>query len=145
MKLWDLLKHDHREVEQLFARLKEAGDSKTQEELFRRIKHELELHTREEEKYFYPVVERNDATKDLAEHSIAEHGEVKKLLSEMSGRPAGDKKWKELCEQLESGVKDHVEEEETQLFPIAEETLDHKTIEAIGEAIAHDKEAAKAG
>src|SRR5690242_20240922 len=99
-KLWDLLKHDHREVEQLFARLKEASDSKTQEELFRKIKHELELHTSEEEAHFYPVVAKNEATKDLTEHSIEEHGKVKKLLGEISARAAGDKKWQELCEQL---------------------------------------------
>jgi hypothetical protein len=45
--------------------------------------------------------------------------------------------------ELQEEVEFHVEEEETELFPRAQELLDASEAEAIAQAIARDKAAAK--
>ena len=145
MKLWTLLKHDHQEVSKLFAQIKKSDSGDKQEKLFAKLKGELELHTKLEETHLYPVLMKHEETKDLAKHAREEHGDVKKLLEEMSGFAVGDDKWTELCRQLQSGVEEHVEEEEKEMFPAAEEALDKTQIDEIGKKIEEEKQAAKAG
>ena len=52
MDPFELLKADHRKVEQLFTQL-ESASGKRKLEVFGQIKTELELHTHIEEKVFY--------------------------------------------------------------------------------------------
>jgi len=145
MKLWTLLKHDHREVSKLFAQIKKSDGGEKQEKLFKNLKQELELHTKLEETHLYPVLMKHEQTKDLAKHAREEHGEVKKLLKQMSALSVGDDEWADLCQQLQSGVEDHVEEEENEMFPAAEKALDKTQIDEIGKKIEEEKQAAKAG
>ena len=56
MDPFELLKTDHRNVEQLFSEL-ESADGKKKLTVFKQIKTELELHTHIEEKIFYPALE----------------------------------------------------------------------------------------
>jgi hemerythrin-like domain-containing protein len=88
---------------------------------------------------------KHEQTKELAKHAREEHAEVKKLLKQISGLPVGDDKWTELCRQLQSGVADHVEEEEQEIFPAAEKALDKQQLDEIGRKIEEEKQAAKAG
>jgi iron-sulfur cluster repair protein YtfE (RIC family) len=145
MKAWDLLKHDHREVEKLFKQLEDTDDAKEKSQIFAKIKQELELHTKVEEAHLYPVLKRHDKTKSLTEHSLEEHAEVKKLLGQLSKLSPDDAKFAELCEELQGGVEEHVEEEERKLFPLADEVLGKSDIERIGQAIEKEKQSAKAG
>ena len=52
MDPFELLKTDHRKVEQLFSQL-ESASGKRKLEVFKQIKTELELHTQIEEKIFW--------------------------------------------------------------------------------------------
>ena len=65
MDPFELLKADHRKVEQLFTEL-ESAEGKEKLTVFKQIKTELELHTHIEEKIFYPALEEPEETHDLA-------------------------------------------------------------------------------
>jgi len=145
MKLWDLLKHDHQEVNKIFAQLQKATDKTRQEALFSTLKAELQLHTKVEEAHFYPALKKHDQTKDLVAEAIEEHGEVKHLLAHLSSLTAGGDKFLELVKELQGNVEAHVEEEEKEIFPAAEKALEERQLDEIAVEIAKEKQAAKAG
>ncbi len=95
MKVWDLLKHYHREVEQIFSQLDKTQDKQQQEKLFGKLKHELQLHTKVEETHFYPALKSADETKDMVGEALEEHGEVKKMLTRLSSLAVGGDTWRE--------------------------------------------------
>ena len=149
MDLYQLLKQDHQKIRRLFERLDEAssdGTVKQRERLFAELKRELTLHTEVEEKHFYPALRDRDGAKELVADSLEEHGEVKKLLGELDQADKEEDNWTDQLQELHEDVDDHVEEEETELFPIAQKLLDEAKTKEIAEAIEKDKAAAqKAG
>jgi hemerythrin superfamily protein len=148
MNLYQLLKQDHQKVKRLFERLGEASDgtAKQRERLFAELKRELELHTAVEEKHFYPALRDRDEARELVEESLEEHGEVKRLLEELDQADKEEGGWNDQLQELQEDVEDHVEEEETELFPIAQKLLGDARSDEIAKAIEKDKAAAqKAG
>ncbi|MBV9523708.1 MAG: hemerythrin domain-containing protein [Alphaproteobacteria bacterium] len=145
MKLWDLLKRDHQEVEKLFAQMEKSKDKESSEKLFTKIKSELQLHTKLEETHFYPALKKHDATKNLVKEALEEHGEVKKMLTRLSSLTAGGDKFMELVKELQTNVEHHVEEEEQEIFPAAEKAIDKQELDTIAGEIQKEKQAAKAG
>jgi hemerythrin superfamily protein len=144
MKLWDLLKHDHQEVRNIFSQLEKAKDKARHEELFEKLKAELQLHTKVEEKHFYPALEKHEETKDMAEQATEEHGEVKRMLTHLSSLVAGGEKFLDLIKELQGSVEHHVKEEETEIFPAAEKAIDKSQLDRIADEIAKEKRAEKA-
>ncbi len=148
MNLYQLLKQDHQKVKRLFERLGEASDgtAKQRERLFAELKRELELHTAVEEKHFYPALRDREEARELVEESLEEHGEVKRLLEELDQADKEEGGWNDQLQELQEDVEDHVEEEETELFPIAQKLLGDARSDEIAKAIEKDKAAAqKAG
>ena len=139
MDPFELLKADHRKVEQLFTELESAG-GKGKLEVFVQIKTELELHTHIEEKVFYPALEEPEETHDLTLEAYEEHDVVKKLLQQLSKARTANDEWEAQAKVLRENVEHHVEEEENELFPKAESALGEEKIEALGEEMAAEKE-----
>jgi len=84
----------------------------------------LETHAQLEENVFYPAVnEETDEGPALVKESLSEHETVKTLiqaLRTMAHDPeAFDAKFQELIHTVEH----HVEEEESEMFPLAEQEL----------------------
>jgi hemerythrin superfamily protein len=145
MKLWDLLKHDHREVSTIYGQLQKAKDKSRLEELFAKLKAELLLHAQVEEAYFYPALKEHDQTKKLVKEAIEEHVEVKKMLTHLSSLVAGGDKFMELLKELHGNVEHHVGEEEKEIFPAAERALEKQQLDEIARKIAKEKQTAKTG
>jgi hemerythrin superfamily protein len=114
-----LLEHDHRKVEELCDRLEGAqGDTEAKDTIAQEIVRELSIHAAIEEEVFYPEVKA--AVPDgesLVDQSLEEHQEVKELLAEIESMDPGDPGFHQKMEKVISDVKDHVEEEEGQMFP----------------------------
>jgi len=144
MDAFNLLKADHRKVEELFSQLESAsGQAKIR--VFEQIKMELELHTHIEEKIFYPALEKPKQTHDLTLEAYEEHDVVKKLLREMSKAKSANEEWEAQAKVLQENVEHHVEEEENELFPKAEAALSEEQIEALGEQMETEKERKQRG
>jgi iron-sulfur cluster repair protein YtfE (RIC family) len=139
MDAFNLLKADHRKVEELFEEFESAsGQAKMQ--LFQQIKTELELHTHIEETIFYPAVEEPKQTHDLTLEAYEEHDVVKKLLQELSRVKSPNEEWEAKAKVLQENVEHHVQEEENELFPKASKALSTEEIETLGEQMESEKQ-----
>ena len=137
MNATELLKQDHREVDSLIAELEGAsGDTAgSYTATFQKLKTSLTVHAEAEEQIFYPAMEQFEETEELTEEAYSEHDEVKQLLEDMTGLNPGDEEFQELLAQLKDSVQHHVEEEESEMFPKAEELLGEATLETMGDEI----------
>lgn len=138
MDAFELLKTDHRKVEDLFSQL-ESASGKQKLQVFQQIKTELELHTHIEEKIFYPALEDPEETHDLTLEAYEEHAVVKNLLKELGRAKTANDEWEAQAKVLQENVEHHVEEEENELFPKAESALGEEEIEALGEQMEAEK------
>ena len=144
MDAFQLLKADHQKVAQLFDQL-ESASGKAKLQVFEQIKTELELHTHIEETIFYPAVEKPKETHDLTLEAYEEHDVVKKLLRELSGARTATDEWEAQAKVLRENVEHHVEEEENELFPKADDVLSDDEVETLGDRMAAEKERKQRG
>lgn len=138
MDPFELLKADHRKVEQLFTQL-ESATGKAKLQVFEQIKTELELHTHIEEKVFYPALEEPEDTHDLTLEAYEEHDVVKKLLKELGRARSANDEWEAQAKVLQENVEHHVEEEENELFVKAESVLGEEELEELGDRMEAEK------
>lgn len=128
----DLLKDQHREVEQLFSAFDKASSPDDKEELFETIADKLAIHTRIEEQYFYPAVTAKK-TEDMVLEAFVEHTSIKRLLADLLESDAEDPKFEAQMKVLKEQVEHHVEEEEEQLFPAAKKVLTKDELVALAQ------------
>lgn len=138
MDPFELLKTDHRKVEQLFSQL-ESASGKRKLEVFKQIKTELELHTQIEEKIFYPALEEPEETHDLALEAYEEHAVVKDLLKQLGRARTANDQWEAQAKVLQENVEHHVEEEENELFEKAQAALSEEELEELGDRMEAEK------
>src|SRR3954468_17050797 len=82
----DLLEHDHREVEEMFAEFERATDPKEQRTIADKIIIELVRHTEAEEQALYPAMRQALPDGDsLVEHEISEHSEAEEIMKKLDG------------------------------------------------------------
>jgi hemerythrin-like domain-containing protein len=139
MDAFNLLKTDHRKVEDLFSQL-ESASGQAKMRVFEQIKTELELHTHIEETIFYPALEEPKQTHELTLEAYEEHDVVKKLLQELSRAKSPTEEWEAQAKVLQENVEHHVEEEENELFKKAKAVLSTDEIETLGEQMENEKE-----
>lgn len=138
MDAFQLLKEDHRKVEELFSEL-ESASGKEKLDVFKQIKTELELHTHIEEKIFYPALEEPKETHDLALEAYEEHAVVKKLLTELNRARTANEEWEAQAKVLQENVEHHVQEEENELFRKANKALSEEELEELTERMVAEK------
>ncbi|WP_375771125.1 hemerythrin domain-containing protein [Archangium gephyra] len=118
MSAIELLKQQHREVDDLFQRIKSStGDERIS--LLGKVAEALTIHAALEEQYFYPFA-RQQGVEGLIDESFQDHAEVKQLLSEILQVKQTDPRLDELCGRLERMVTEHVGQEESALMPRVE-------------------------
>ena len=104
-----LLKADHREVEELFAKFEDVTGDGAKQKLAEQICTELKIHTMIEEEIFYPALEGKIEDDTLSE-AYVEHDGAKVLINDiMAGGPDDefyDAKVKVLSEEIEHHVKE---------------------------------------
>jgi hemerythrin superfamily protein len=120
----EMLKADHQKVRDLFRQYTAAGEQNAKRQIAEQVFVELETHAQLEEMVFYPAFEEeaDDEGQQLVEEARQEHQEVKNLIAELRGSDPDDEfdtKFRELMENVEH----HVQEEEAEMFPEAEEIL----------------------
>ena len=120
-----LLKTDHRKVKNLFARYESAGDFRTKHLIAEQVFTELELHAHLEEHVFYPAYEAMTGKNgtQLVADSRLEHEHVRELMIELQGIELDEAAFEVKFHDLMGIVREHVAEEENELFPEAEQIL----------------------
>lgn len=119
----DLLKRDHREVEELFdqyEKAKDDADKVAKKELAARICAALTVHAQIEEEIFYPAMRRRGKdARELVDEAAVEHQSVKDIIGRLKRAPPDDPLYDAGIKVLSEYVKHHVKEEENELFPDA--------------------------
>jgi hemerythrin superfamily protein len=144
MNAIELLKKDHQKVAGLFKQYESAGAEAfaKKEELFRRIKQELDIHARIEEEIFYPAAKQvpDEEARELVAEAAEEHKQVKILLAELDGMDAEDERFDAKMKVLQEDVEHHVEEEENELFPKARKGLGSDRLEDLGRQLEYRRQ-----
>jgi hemerythrin superfamily protein len=138
MNAIDLLESQHREVEDLFARIEKAANNETKEQAFIELADSLAVHTSIEEHHFYPAVKESE-TEELLVESVEEHLEIKRKLSALLDTEIEDETFDAKLDALRDIVERHVEEEEEDLFPRVMNLFDEDQLEAIGQAMSAEQ------
>src|SRR5882762_4039784 len=134
MNAFTLLKADHKKVAGILEKIDSTTERgvKTREELFKRLKNELDVHTRIEETIFYPALEKAEETRDITLEAFEEHRLVKQLLAELESLGEGKEEWTAKFTVLKENVEHHVEEEEGEMFKKARKVLSNEDAETLG-------------
>ena len=119
-----MLKADHQRVKDLFAQYEATTDRAMKRTLADEVFRELDTHAQLEETVFYPTVnEETDKGPELVQESLSEHETVKTLIQELRSMAHDTDEFDAKFQALIQNVAHHVEEEEAQMFPLAEEEL----------------------
>jgi hemerythrin superfamily protein len=131
----EMLKADHRTVRTLFQNYQSAKEQTTKQRIAEQIFVELEVHAQLEELVFYPAFEAaaDEEGKQLVEDARQEHQTVKDLIAELRDMDANDEDFDAQFQELMDNVEHHVQEEETEMFPEAEEVLAGDSTDLIDE------------
>jgi len=123
----EMLKQDHQRVKDLFETFEGTGDRafRQKQEIAEQVFHELEVHTKLEEEIFYPAVQARGGKEgeELVAESEQEHHVVDVLMREMRKLDPKDEEWEAKFQVLMENVQHHIEEEEGEMFPMAQEKL----------------------
>lgn len=146
MNAFNLLKSDHEKVAGILTSIEETTEraSKGREELFTRLKEELDLHAKIEEEIFYPALEEADETREVTLEAYEEHRLVKQLLAELEMEPKNTEEWTAKFTVLKENIEHHVEEEEGEMFKQARKVLSDDEIETLGNRLQEAKKQNKA-
>jgi hemerythrin superfamily protein len=107
----ELLKSDHRHVEQLFSSFKKATSADQKSQLAAQICTELMVHTLIEEEIFYPAC-KSHMEQRLLEEAQVEHDGAKTLIIEIKAGSPADQYFDAKVKVLSEEIKHHVREEE---------------------------------
>ncbi|MFI2646032.1 hemerythrin domain-containing protein [Streptomyces sp. NPDC018610] len=139
----ELLRHDHRMVEQLFRDYHAAASETQRRGVIELTVRELSKHAALEEMMVYPMARKvlPDGPRKIDEH-LSEHMAVKKLLLALDRLPAGDDREGDLMAQLRREVEEHVREEEGELLPELREHVSRQDLDELGRLLDQGKRSA---
>src|SRR6185312_8497607 len=135
-----VLKKDHREVEEMFDEFEQLDEDSEKLALFKKIALALKVHTQIEEEIFYPA-ERGDVEDDLLDEAQVEHDGAKKMIAEIEAMRPGDDLYDAKVKVLGEYVKHHVKEEEQPGGIFSQAKRGEQDLDAMGEQLKARKEA----
>lgn len=133
MEAIQLLISDHRKVKNLFDQFKAQTDRSHQIRVFSQIYNDLQLHTRIEESVFYPACNDYPECQELVEDSFEDHRAMKEQLAAIRALPQDSDQFVSMVEDFIEDVEDHVEVEESELFPLVRELMKSIDLQNLGE------------
>jgi hemerythrin superfamily protein len=114
----DVLTTDHHEVIDLLQQIKVTTNTEERRDMADTVISELVRHSVAEEMYVYPAMRKHlPDGEEAVEHDISEHKEIEKTLKKLERASADDAEFTDLLGQLETILRDHVDDEETEQFP----------------------------
>jgi hemerythrin superfamily protein len=118
----DLLREDHKKVKGLFEEFEQADDAKAKQRIVETALAELEVHAKLEEELIYPAIRAEIGDEDLMDEALEEHHVVHGLLGELKKMKPSDERYDAKFTVLAENVRHHIKEEESDMFPQAEES-----------------------
>ncbi|MDP3781356.1 MAG: hemerythrin domain-containing protein [Sphingopyxis sp.] len=123
-KIFARLKADHDRHRKLLTQIDETkGDSPERQKLFEAFRIEVTAHAASEEMSLYATMLGKPDLRDDAQHSVSEHKEIDDLLTELYEMDFASTGWLTRFRTMKDRYLHHIEEEEEEMFPEAEEGL----------------------
>jgi hemerythrin-like domain-containing protein len=134
MDALSLLKEDHQKVKKMLGELDLTTERgvKTREDLFSKLKEELQVHETIEEEIFYPALKEHPKAKELVLEAYEEHNVVDTVMSEIEGVAYDDERWGAKMTVLKENLEHHIEEEETEMFKQARQVFEREELDELG-------------
>lgn len=133
------LKKDHDLHRSLLKRIA-AGDG-DRAALFEELRTEISAHAAAEEESLYATMLAEPELRDEARHSVAEHKEVADYLAELGKLDPASDEWEPKFAHMRHRYEHHIDEEEQEMFPAAEEQLPAAVEEKIADTYEERKPA----
>ena len=143
MNALSLLEEDHKRVKKMLAELDSTTERgvKTREELFTKLKQELEIHEAIEEEIFYPALKEHPKAKDIVLEAYEEHNVVDMVMAEIQDVAFDDERWGAKLTVMKENLEHHIEEEEGEMFKQARQVFEREELEELGERMESRKQA----
>jgi hemerythrin superfamily protein len=131
--LVDVLTAEHRAVERLFADVETTSDRRLRRKTLAAALAELRRHSAMEERFLYPATREHVPSGEvLAAHELREHAEADAKMRRLARLDDSDPEYDPLVSSLFTDIRDHVTEEETELFPRLRAACDRETLRRLG-------------
>jgi hemerythrin superfamily protein len=133
--VYSAIQHDHQRLKRLFEQLLETPEHAfpARQQRCAQIAQALKVHTEAESDTLYAALESYEAAHDLMANAHEDHQRLLELLHEIDSLTADDEDWQELVMELRAEVESHIDAEEIDVFPIAQELLDATEARALGQ------------
>ncbi|HEX6261829.1 MAG TPA: hemerythrin domain-containing protein [Actinomycetota bacterium] len=130
-----LLKEDHEKVKKILDELESTTERgvKTRQDLFERLRRELDVHEAIEEEILYPALKEHPKTKELALEAYEEHHVVDMVMEELEDVPFDDESWGAKLMVAKENLEHHIEEEEGEMFQQARQVFDDEELGELGD------------
>jgi hypothetical protein len=118
--VFEMLKTDHRHVQELFTKFEDA-DKRARASIAEETLTALEVHAALEEELVYPAIAEVIEDEETVNEAKEEHHVAKLLIKELHKMDAADEAFATKFKVLGELIGHHVEEEEGEMFPQAQE------------------------
>ena len=125
------LMEEHGKVGALINRAKGSSDQKLRAELYPTIRSELLAHEKGEVNVVYPELARFPETSGIVAKHDAEAKQLQNAIAAVDSLSFSDPSWGPTFEHLAKLVDSHVEEEESDFFPKAQDVLGEDEAKAL--------------
>ena len=130
--VYTVLKNDHRNVQKLFQQI--LRDNRRSDETFARAQNALDAHMRAEERYFYPILERDSKGRPALLAAREEHEAAKTVLGKV-GQSDDDQLWLARVKVLSDLIDHHIDQEESRLFGEAKRLISKQQSMDLGRTV----------
>lgn len=113
---FELVRVEHRAADKLFQQVLSADDPAARAQLQMKLADALKRHALEEENALYPALQMAGLRAE-PQQLYAEHSQMKVLLAELDMMPKNHPQWMRRAQELRTLVQQHVQEEETRIYP----------------------------
>ena len=122
-----LLAEQHRQVARLLQRAERCADAAERQTLWIEIRRQLLSHERGEVLELYPALEGYDAARDIIAQHTRQAEELESVINEVEEVDYTSDVWTARVQDVVALFEEHVEEEEADFFPRAQDILGEQT------------------
>jgi hemerythrin-like domain-containing protein len=148
--VFDVLATDHAEIKEMLSALQQSPDRlqgasqtvlKARSQVAERLVMESSRHESAEERYFWPAVRQHVLNGNtLADHAISQDTKAKEVLSKLDKLDSSDAEFDRLIAQLIPVAREHIEFQESAVWPELRGALSADQAHELGEQVRKAKE-----